>query len=143
MGAPNVAEPIDEIPVREAAIMAWRFYFIFGDVLACVSVGAASGWLTCLIVPGDWFMVAAMATGMIVGMVVGLSGAIPFTPCFGSFEIMLPSSLSGIVAGMAFGMINTVVGIDWKEALAGGALVGLLCLIGTYVLNSRLRGDAK
>lgn len=123
--------------------MAWRFYFIFGDVLACVTVGAASGWLTSIIVPGDWFTLAAMATGMIVGMLVGLFGAIPFTPFFGSFEIMLPSSLSGIVAGMAFGMIDTVVGIDWKEALLGGGLIGLLCLIGTYVLNSRLHGEAK
>ena len=123
--------------------MAWKFYFLFGDVLACVTVGAASGWLTSIIVPGDWFTLAAMATGMIVGMLVGLIGAIPFTPFFGSFEIMLPSSLSGIVAGMAFGMIDTVVGIDWKEALLGGGLIGLLCLIGTYVLNSRLHGEAK
>lgn len=123
--------------------MAWRFYFIFGDVLACVTVGAASGWLTSIIVPGDWFTLAAMATGMIVGMLVGLFGAFLFTPFFGSFEIMLPSSLSGIVAGMAFGMIDTVVGIDWKEALLGGGLIGLLCLIGTYVLNSRLHGEAK
>lgn len=123
--------------------MAWRLYFILGDILACVTVGAASGWFTSLIIPGDWFALAAIVTGMIVGMLVGVFGAMPFTPFFGSFEIMLPASLSGIVAGMAIGMIDTVVGIDWKEAAMGGGLVGILCLIGTYVLNSRLRGETK
>lgn len=123
--------------------MAWRLYFILGDILACVTVGAASGWLTSALVSNGWFTLAVMSAGMIVGMLVGVFGAMPFTPFFGSFEIMLPTSLSGIVAGMAIGMIDTVVGIDWKEAAMGGGLVGILCLIGTYVLNSRLRGETK
>ena len=123
--------------------MFWRIYFIVGDILACVTVGAASGWLTSIIVPGDWFALAAMAVGMTVGVMVGLLGAILFTPFFGSFEVMLPSSLSGMVAGMAFGMIETMAEISWKEAVWGGALVGLLCLIITYLLQLKLRGEAS
>ncbi len=142
-GAFKFVEPIDKIPVTEAAAMAWRLYFILGDILACVTVGAASGCLTSAIVSNDWFTLAAMSVGMIVGMLVGLFGAMPFTPLFGSFEIMLPTSLSGMVAGMAIGMIDTVVGIDWMEAALAGAFLGFICLVGTYALNARLRGETK
>ncbi len=114
-----------------------------GDILACVTVGAASGWLTSIIVPGDWFAPAAMAVGMIVGMMVGLVGAILFTPLFGSFEVMLPSMLSGMVAGMASGMIDTMAEIGWKDVVLGGGLVGLLCLMVTYLLQFHLRGEAS
>lgn len=135
----------DGIKIRawEAATMAWRIYFIVGDILACATVGAASGWLTSIIVPGDWFVLAAMAVGMIVGGIVGLLGAILFTPLFGSFEIMLPSSLSGMVAGMALGMVDAIAGIGWAVTVSGNGLVGLLCLMGTYVLHFSLRGEAN
>lgn len=140
---PNVAEPIDEIPAPEPEIMAWRIYFIVGDILACATAGAASGWLTSTIVSGDWFALAAMAVGMIVGVIIGLLGAILFTPFFGSFEVMLPSSLSGMVSGMALGMIDIMAEIGWSQAVWGGGLIGLLCLMGTYVLNFSLRGEAN
>lgn len=123
--------------------MAWRIYFLVGDILACVTVGSASGWLTFVIIPGDWFALAAMASGMIIGMIVALFGAILFTPLFGSFEIMLPSSLSGMMAGMALGMVDAIAEIGWTEAVWSGGLVGLLCLMGTYILHFSLRGEAN
>ena len=122
--------------------MAWRIYFTLGDMLACVTVGAASGWLTAIIVPGDWFVLATMAIGMIFGGILGVAGATLFTPFFGSFEVMLPASLSGMAAGMAFGMIVTVAQVGEWEAVWGGGLIGLVCLGLTYLLQYRLRGEA-
>ena len=123
--------------------MAWRIYFPIGDILACVSVGALSGWLASLIVNGFWFALAAMAAGMVVGAIVGLLGTILFTPFFGSFEVMLPSSLAGMVAGMVMGMIDSMADIGWMETLWAGGAVGLLCLIFTYLLQLSLRGDVN
>lgn len=122
--------------------MAWRLYFLFGDLLACITVGAVSGWLTMAVVPDDWYLLAAMGAGMIVGMIVGMFGAILFTPLFGSLEIMLPAALSGMAAGAALGMIDNMAEIGWTHAVWGGGLVGLLCLFATYVVQINLRGEA-
>jgi hypothetical protein len=108
-----------------------------------MTVGAASGWLTFIIVPSDWFALAAVGIGMILGMIVGLVGGTLFSPFFGSLEVMLPSSLSGIVSGMALGMANSLAEIGWQEAVWGGGLVGFLCLVVIYVLQYKLRGEAN
>ena len=121
--------------------MAWRIYFLAGDILACMTAGAAGAWLALTVIPGDWFAPAAMGAGMIVGMGAGLAGAVLFTPFFGAFEIMLPSSLAGMAAGMVFGMIGTTGAIGWTVAVWGGALVGLLCLMMTYLLQAHLCGE--
>lgn len=121
--------------------MAWKIYFILGDILACASVGAASGWLASAIVSQHWWVALAMVVGMIAGVLPGAIGAMLFSPVFGSFEIMLPTSLSGMVAGMTLGMIDAHVGIGGPEAVWGGALVGLACLAATYVMQLSLRGE--
>jgi len=123
--------------------MAWRLYFLVGDLLACITVGAASGWLTLILTPSDWFVLANMGVGMIVGMMLAMVGAILFTPLFGSLEVMLPTALSGMVAGAALGMIGATAEIAWMQAVWGGGLVGLLCLLATYVLQLNLRGEVK
>ncbi len=117
--------------------MERRIYFIAGDVLACVLCGAAAGWLAAAAIPADWAMLAGMVTGMLIGMAVGTVGGILFSPFFGAMEVMLPASLSGMVAGLAGAM--TVPGIG---SLGIGALAGLACLAVTYVLQSRLCGEA-
>jgi hypothetical protein len=116
-------------------------YFLAGDLLACMTAGAAGGWLTLTLIPGDWFAPAAMGAGMIVGMCAGLIGAALFTPFFGAFEIMLPSSLSGMVAGMVVAMLGTMAGLGGVAAIWVGGLVGILCLMMTYLVQARLGGE--
>ena len=104
--------------------MAWRIYFLGGDLLACLAAGAAGAWLTVTVIPGDWLVPAAMGAGMVVGMMAGLAAAVLFTPLFGAFEIMLPSTLSGMAAGMVFAMSGSVGGVGGTDALWGGGRLG-------------------
>ena len=98
--------------------MTWRLYFLAGDLLACMVAGVSSGWLT----------VATL-----------------LTPLFSSFDVLMPSTLAGMAAGMVFAMAPGMVGaaIGWMEIVWGGALVGLLCLLVTYLLQAHLSGEAR
>lgn len=123
--------------------MERRAYFIFGDLLACAASGAAAGWITFAVVPGDWFAIIGMMLGMALGMPVGIIGGILFTPLFGSMEISLPAGLAGMMAGSVMGMLKGMAEIGSTTALWGGALVGLACLAFTYILQTRLHGEVK
>lgn len=129
----------------------WRAYFMVGDLLACALTGAAAAVLVQAAVPADWFVAFGMLAGMALGMLAGAFGGFLFTPLFGAMEVMLPASLSAMVAGMGAGMAQTMAqdasrvmdGIGWSEAALGGAVAGLACLAFTYLLQARLRGEAK
>ena len=123
--------------------MERRPYFIFGDLLACVSVGAAAAWLVWLVVPGGWFAPVGMAIGMVAGLLVGTVGGFLFTPFFGSMEISMPTVLTGMVAGMAGGMLPALTAAGAGTALWVGAAAGLLCLAYTYFLQARLHGEVE
>lgn len=123
--------------------MERRAYFIFGDLLACAASGAAAGWITFAVVPGDWFAIIGMMLGMALGMLAGTVVGFFFAPFFGDFEIALPAGLSGMTAGAAVGMLRGMAGIDAAAALLGGAVAGLACLAYTYLLQARLHGEAK
>lgn len=125
--------------------MIWRIYFVTGDLLACTLTGAAAAWLTHVLVSPDWFMVLGMLAGMGGGMLAGLIGGILFTPLFGAMEVMLPTSLSAIVAGTGAGIAQTISigGIAWSEAVLAGAISGLVCLAYTYFLQAKLHGEVN
>ena len=52
--------------------MESRPYFIFGDVLANVSIGALSGFVAAALVGESWNMFVAMVVAMVVGMALAL-----------------------------------------------------------------------
>jgi hypothetical protein len=112
--------------------MERRVYFILGDLLSCVAAGAAGGWLTELAHPGACFVLIGMAIGMVLGMVAGLL----LSPFFGSLEVMLPASLSGMVVGMMHD-------ISLMDAAGIGAAMGILCLAFSYRLQARLQGEVS
>ena len=125
--------------------IVWRLYFVTGDLLACTLTGAAAAWLAHAMVSADWFVALGILAGTALGMLAGVIGGFLFTPLFGAIEVMLPTSLSAMVAGMGAGMAQTmsIDGIIWSEALLGGALAGLVCLAYTYLLQAKLHGEVK
>ena len=123
--------------------MERRPYFIFGDLLACIVTGAAAGWVTYAVIPGDWHPLIGMALGMVLGMLVGMVGGLLFAPLFGDMEVSLPASLGGMVAGSANSMLRGMMEFGPGGALWIGALAGLACLAFTYVLQARLHGVVK
>jgi hypothetical protein len=120
-----------------------RPYFIFGDLLACTVTGAAAGWITYAVIPGDWHPLIGMALGMVGGMLIGTVGGLLFAPLFGDLEVALPVSLGGMVAGSATSMPRGMDGFGPDTSLWVGALAGLACLAYTYVLQARLHGETK
>ena len=123
--------------------MERRLYFIFGDILTCTVSGAVGGWLAHTGVPGDLSMFFAMFIGMFLGMLAGMLIGFCLAPLFGAMEIMLPASLAGMVAGMMIGMGQMMLHPSPEDASIGGALTGLACLLLTYLLQARLRGEAS
>ncbi len=123
----------------------WRVYFVIGDLLACTLTGAAAAWLAHAMVSADWFVALGMLAGMALGMLAGVIGGILFTPLFGAMEVMLPASLSAMVAGVGAGMAQTmsIDGITSSETLLGGAVAGLVCLAYTYLLQAEMHGEVN
>ena len=54
-----------------------RLYFILGDLVSNLLVGAIAGWLAALVIVTGWHMIPAMFLAMAVGMLV--DGAIVVT----------------------------------------------------------------
>jgi len=105
--------------------MERRGFFIFGDVLACTTAGAAAGWLSWLAVPADWitpfWIGIGLILGMALGMIAGMTCGLLFMPFFGALEIV-------------GSMLHPLPGVGAAEALSGGAVIGITCLTYTRML---------
>lgn len=123
--------------------MERRIYFVFGDLLACILAGGATGWLVQHLIPGDWFGLIAMLIGMGLGMAIGMLSGLLLAPFFGDLEVMLPASCSGMLAGMIIAMGLTMTPVMAANAIGVGALAGLFCFAYTYILQARLSGEAR
>ena len=125
--------------------MERRLYFILGDLSAAVLSGACAGWLVQFMVPvsfnGPLAMAAAMLIGIITGMAVGMLCGLLSSPFFGAMEPVLPASLAGMMAGMVIGTAMVMSTLSPLNAALGGAAIGALCLLYTYVQQTRLFGD--
>ena len=117
-----------------------RFYFVFGDLLSNVLVGAIVAWVSWLIVSPDWNMFVAMWAMMFVGMAISLPLFIPASMLFGAMEIMLPTMFTGMLSGMVVGMWIPMSPLSALQAVAIGAAVGVLGIVIIWVMNARLRG---
>jgi len=59
-------------------------------------------------------------------------------PFFGTFEVMLPTILSGMTAGTCVATLLAWHRLEPGAAAGGGALLGVAVFVGTYLLNARL-----
>ena len=101
-----------------------RGRFIVGDALAtaaaCALIAAIAGWA----VPAVWPGWAAMATGMLAGMVLAVPCWLVAGFWLGMIEPMLQIMLGGMLAGMAGGMAAVR---EVRCDVVGMLLLGLAC----------------
>ena len=117
-----------------------RPYFVFGDLVSNVGVGAAIGGLTALIFGPGWNMVVAMFVGMALGMAVSLPFAFGLGALFGAMEIMVPVMTTGMVAAMVVAMAAAMDATSAMQGMRLGALSGLGVIIAVYLANAVIRG---
>ena len=87
--------------------MERRPYFLFGDLVSNVGVGALVGLTVASFVGETWSPVLGMVVGMLVGGALALPAALVLSVPFGAMEVMLPVMTTGMVSGMAVGMPTT------------------------------------
>lgn len=120
--------------------MDYRPYFIVGDLVSNILVGAVVGLLCAVTVSVGWPMFVVMLFTMLLGMGVALMLFFPLSILFGAMEIMLPTMFSGMMSGMVVGMWCTMA----PQTPGSGAMVGSVCalvsLVVLWVIDYRLRG---
>ena len=115
--------------------METRPYFVLGDVLANLSVGALVGLASAAAFDPDWNMILAMLAGMAMGMALSLPALLGFVALFGAMEVMVPAMTTGMVAGMVVSMSATMGDLALGPAAVLGAKCGLGVLIAIYLAN--------
>ena len=123
--------------------MERRLYFLFGDLVSNAGVGALVGLVVAVLVGETWFPVLGMVVGMIAGGGVALPAAGVLAVPFGAMELMLPVMLTGMTSGMLLGMLAAMGATSSGSAGALGAIVGLVVLAATYVLNAYVRASHR
>ncbi len=104
-------------------------YFLIGDLVSNMVVGACAALLCWAFIDPSWNMLVAMLVAMPVGMLVALVlGVLVFMRYFGAMEIMVPTMLGGMLAGMLVGMNAAMMPVAAWSAAKHGALIGLLVL---------------
>ena len=117
-----------------------RLYFVLGDLLANISIGALVGVVSVLVVANGWNMWLAMWLMMVLGMVVSMLGAYGFLYCFGAMEIMVPIRQTGMWSGMVVGMWEAMMPLSIAQGAIIGGITGLIVLNIIWVANTALRG---
>lgn len=120
-----------------------RLFYVFGDFVASLLLGAivgATGWL---IVGVWWNMWIAMFVMMPIGMVAGLIAFFPAAIKLGAMEAMIPLMLTGMVSGMAVGMAAAMMPLTIGEAVRLGAFCGIASIGFIWIANALLRGVTR
>ena len=120
--------------------MDYRPYFIVGDLVSNVLVGAVVGLLCAVTVIVGWPMFVVMLFTMSLGMVVALMLFFPLSILFGAMEIMLPTMFSGMMSGMVVGMWCTMAFQTPESGAIVGSVCGLVSLVIVWVIDYRLSG---
>ena len=123
--------------------MDHRLYFVVGDFIANLLVGALVGLLSWLIVGPGWNMWIGMLAMMPTGMVVGLACFFPAGIKLGAMEAMVPMMYSGMMSGMFAGMLPPMMPTSAALATAVGAACGAVTIILIWIVNSLLRGVSR
>jgi len=120
-----------------------RLYFVLGDLLANILVGAVVGWLCAALVSTGWNMWLAMFICMALGMFIALLMWLPLGYFFGAMEVMVPAMLTGMISGMAVGMWGAMHALSAASAIQLGATCGLICIVFIWVFNNSIRGISE
>ena len=117
-------------------------YFMFGDYLAGMAVGALTALgVRATIWPG-MDMVIAMLIGMAIGMSVHIVLGLLLGPVIGMFNSMVPASVIGMYGGMFFGMRDSMAAGSRTlgAAVLVGAIFGAIVVMVIQVYDHILRG---
>ena len=121
--------------------MERRLYFVMGDIVSNITVGLVSAVVCTLLFSSASNMFLAMFVGMFVGMLIGMVlGAAVFFRYFGAMEVMVPTCLTGMMAGMFSSMWVAMAPLSISAALVLGVVTGLGCLGVCYALQAKLAG---
>jgi hypothetical protein len=120
-----------------------RPFFVIGDLVCNALAGAVVAMSVVRLVDGGWPMPVGMLVGMVAGSLLALLLAMGVSTVLGALEVMLPMMTTGMVVGMLAGMGPATGIMTTGAAATNGTLVGVVVLVGTYILNAyvRSRGD--
>ena len=117
-----------------------RLYFVLGDLLANITLGALIGALAVMLVGTGWNMWLAMVLMMVLGMVLSFFGAFGFGICFGAMEVIVPGMLTGMISGMVVGMWHAMTPMSVTHGIVIGGITGLMVLTIVWIASASLRG---
>jgi Na+/H+ antiporter NhaC len=123
--------------------METRPYFLLGDLASSILSGVVVGLVCAAVIDESWNPTLAMIVGMTVSMLVVFPLQLGCNILFGAFEVMLPTMLTSMAAGMVVPMAAAERAVPWKEAAFQGGVIGLAVLVFTYVANAILRGEVR
>ena len=123
--------------------METRPYFIAGDIVSNLAVGALVGGACAMLLGTGWNMVVATIIGMALGIVISLPLALLLSAFFGAMETILPVMTTGMVAGMVVSMEASLVAIRVADAAWLGGSCGLGVVVATYLANGAIKPTAK
>jgi len=117
-------------------------YFIIGDYVAGMLIGALTALSVRAVVWPGMDMVMAMLLGMAIGMVIHLGLGLVLAPLLGMVYTMAPAMVIGMYGGMLFGMRDSMAaGSRTLTAAASvGALFGFLVVLGIQLYDRALHG---
>jgi hypothetical protein len=120
-----------------------RLFFVVGDFLANIVLGAIVGLICWAIVSPSWNMWIAMFAMMPVGTIVGLLLFFPIGIKLGAMEVMVPLMFSGELTGMVVGMGSAMYVLSLRDAVLLGAATGFVGIVVVWIVNSLLRGVTR
>ena len=112
-----------------------------GDLAVNLLVGGLTGLLCLAVFSPDWPGWLAMLAGMPLGMGLAFVVASGASIVLGAFELMVPSMLTGMIAGMICAMGASATALPWVEALRLGAACGVFAFGFTTAAHLVLRGE--
>ncbi len=120
-----------------------RLFFVVGDFLASIAIGAIVGLMSWALVGPSWNMWIAMFVMMALGMIAGLIFFFPVGIKLGAMEAMVPIMFSGEISGMVVGMICAMTVLSPANAVLLGAASGMTGIVFIWIANSVLRGVTR
>lgn len=117
-------------------------YFVVGDYMAGMLIGALTALGVRAAVWPGMDMVLGMLVGMAVGMVMHLVLGLLLAPVLGMFYTMVPALVIGMYGGMLFGMRDAMAAGSptLTAATTVGALFGAVVVLGIHIYDRALQG---
>lgn len=129
-----------ETQASRSLFMDHRLYFILGDLLVNIVVGAIVAAVSWLLISTAWNMYLAMIIMMLLGMIVGTIASFPFVYLYGAMEVMLPGMSTGMMSGMVTGMWLAMDSLSFPFALVVGGFTGFVTIVAVWILNNQIDG---